>query len=306
MDCDVLVIGCGPAGMTAAQYSARYGRKTIIIDPMPGGQLDLIHKIENYPGFESISGYELMEKMFNQAESFGVTIKYLTAKSLRKIEDYHFEVDTEEGTTIAAKSVIVATGASPRRLGVPGEEEYLGKGVSYCATCDGPFFKNKRVVVVGGGDTALTDALYLSEICDEVVLVHRRHEFRAQKVLQDRVHDRANILKILGRTVKSINGNGEKVTGVTLDDGTGVICDGVFVFVGTQPSTEFLNEGLYNVVNLINGYIFTNFTDAVSRTSMTGVFACGDVRNNTFRQVATAVGDGARAAYDAEGYLSQL
>ena len=218
MDCDVLVIGCGPAGMTAAQYSARYGRKTIIIDPMPGGQLDLIHKIENYPGFESISGYELMEKMFNQAESFGVTIKYLTAKSLRKIEDYHFEVDTEEGT-ITAKSVIIATGASPRRLGVPGEEEYIGKGVSYCATCDGPFFKNKRVVVVGGGDTALTDALYLSEICDEVVLVHRRHEFRAQKVLQDRVHDRANILKILGRTVKSINGNGEKVTDVTLDDG---------------------------------------------------------------------------------------
>ena len=303
MDCDVLVIGGGPAGMTAAQYSARAGRKTILIDPMPGGQLAYIHKIENYPGFESISGYELMEKMLNQTESFGVDIRYVSAKSLKKIEDYHFEVDTDDGI-ITSKTVIVATGASPRKLGVEGEEEYLGKGVSYCATCDGPFFKNKRVVVVGGGDTALTDALYLSEICDEVVLVHRRKEFRAQKVLQDRVHDRANILKILGRTVKSINGNGEKVTDVTLDDGTGVICDGVFVFVGTNPSTEFLKEGLYNRLSLINGYIFTNFTDAVSRTSMTGVFACGDVRNNTFRQVATAVGDGARAAYDAEEYLS--
>ena len=291
--------------MAAAQYSARGGRKTILIDPMPGGQLALIHKIENYPGFESISGYELMEKMLNQTESFGVDIRYLTAKSLRKIEDYHFEVDTEEGV-ITSKSVIIATGASPRRLGVPGEEEYIGKGVSYCATCDGPFFKNKNVVVVGGGDTALTDALYLSEIADRVTLIHRRHEFRAQKVLQDRVNEKGNILKILGRNVKSIVGDEDKVTGVVLDDGSTVICDGVFIFVGTNPSTEFLNEGLYNVINLINGYIFTNFTDAISRTSMTGVFACGDVRNNAFRQVATAVGDGARAAYDAEEYLSSI
>lgn len=303
MNCDVLVIGGGPAGMTAAQYSSRGGRKTILIDPMPGGQLALILKIENYPGFESISGYELMEKMLNQTESFGVDIKYLTAKSLKKIEDYHFEVDTEDGT-ITAKSVIIATGASPRRLGVPGEEEYIGKGVSYCATCDGPFFKNKNVVVVGGGDTALTDALYLSELADRVTLIHRRYEFRAQKVLQDRLNEKGNILKILGRNVKAIVGDENKVTGVVLDDGSTVMCDGVFIFVGTNPSTEFLNEGLYNVINLTNGYIFTNFTDAVSRTSMTGVFACGDVRNNTFRQVATAVGDGARAAYDAEEYLS--
>ena len=185
MDCDILVIGCGAAGLSAAGYGARAGRSVIAIDALaPGGQLLYIDEIENYPGTAATSGYALAEAFEKQAVSFGASIEYLKAESIRK-EDGFFLVGTQNGD-IRAKAVIYAAGADHRHLGCPGEEEYQGKGVSYCATCDGPFFKGRRIAVVGGGDTALTEALYLSRLGSEIHLIHRRSEFRGQKTLQDR------------------------------------------------------------------------------------------------------------------------
>lgn len=297
-DCDVLVLGSGPAGLAAGQYAARAGYDVLVIDPMgPGGQLMFIDEIENYPGIRSISGYALAEKLENQASDFGVRIDYSEALSIEKKEGL-FSVATSDGD-ISAKAVIIATGARHRHLGVPGEEEYAGRGVSYCATCDGPFFKGKKIVVVGGGDTALTDALYLSKLGEHVTVVHRRNEFRAQKVLQERLLAKENISTALGRTLASIDGDGSKVTGVTLDDGTAISCDAVFVFVGTLPNSEIVKD----LVDLDGGFIKT---DGAMRTSLPGVFAAGDVRTTSFRQVVTAAGDGAAAAHSADEYISEL
>lgn len=296
--CDVIVIGGGPAGLASAQYAARAGYEALVIDPMgPGGQLMFIDEIENYPGIRSLSGYALAEKLENQATDFGVKIEYSEALSIEKNEK-SFVVKTSDGD-VEAKAVIIATGARHRHLEVPGEEEYAGRGVSYCATCDGPFFKGKRIVVVGGGDTALTDALYLAKLCESVTIVHRRTEFRAQKVLQKRILEKENIRTELGKNVVSIDGNGEKVTGVTLTDGSKLECDAVFVFVGTLPNSEVVQ----NLVELDRGFIKT---DGAMKTSIDGIFAAGDVRTTTFRQVVTACGDGAVAAHSADEYISNL
>lgn len=296
--CDVIVIGGGPAGLASAQYAARAGYEALVIDPMgPGGQLMFIDEIENYPGIRSLSGYALAEKLENQATDFGVKIEYSEALSIEKNEK-SFVVKTSDGD-VEAKAVIIATGARHRHLEVPGEEEYAGRGVSYCATCDGPFFKGKRIVVVGGGDTALTDALYLAKLCESVTIVHRRTEFRAQKVLQKRILEKENIRTELGKNVVSIDGNGEKVTGVTLTEGSKLECDAVFVFVGTLPNSEVVQ----NLVELDRGFIKT---DGAMKTSIDGIFAAGDVRTTTFRQVVTACGDGAVAAHSADEYISNL
>lgn len=296
--CDVIVIGGGPAGLASAQYAARAGYEALVIDPMgPGGQLMFIDEIENYPGIRLLSGYALAEKLENQATDFGVKIEYSEALSIEKNEK-SFVVKTSDGD-VEAKAVIIATGARHRHLEVPGEEEYAGRGVSYCATCDGPFFKGKRIVVVGGGDTALTDALYLAKLCESVTIVHRRTEFRAQKVLQKRILEKENIRTELGKNVVSIDGNGEKVTGVTLTDGSKLECDAVFVFVGTLPNSEVVQ----NLVELDRGFIKT---DGAMKTSIDGIFAAGDVRTTTFRQVVTACGDGAVAAHSADEYISNL
>lgn len=296
--CDVLVLGGGPAGLASAQYAARAGYDALVIDPMgPGGQLMFIDEIENYPGVKSISGYGLSELLESQANEFGVRIEYSEALSIKK-DGKSFVVNTSDGE-VEAKAVIVATGARHRHLEVPGEEEYAGRGVSYCATCDGPFFKGKKIVVVGGGDTALTDALYLSKLGESVTVVHRRTEFRAQKVLQERLLAKENIKTELGKNIVSIDGNGEKVTGVTLTDGTKLECDAVFIFVGTLPNSEIVKD----VVELDGEFIKT---DRGMRTSVDGIFACGDVRNTTFRQVVTACGDGAIAAHSADEYISNL
>jgi thioredoxin reductase (NADPH) len=298
VETDILVIGSGPAGMSAAQYSARAGWSTTIIDPMgPGGQLLYIDEIENYPGTEKLSGYVLSERMEKQCEAFGVKMEYTRALSIRK-ENNLFYTTADEGE-IVSKAVIVATGAVHRKLEVKGEEEYRGKGVSYCATCDGPFFKGKKVIVAGGGDTALTDAIYLSSLAEEVVIVHRRNEFRAQKVLQDRVKATSNISLVLGDTITEILGDGKEVTGVKLQSGKEIAASGVFVFVGMSPSSDIVS----GIAETDVGYIRT---DSGNRTTLPGLFAAGDVTTTSFRQVVTAASDGARAAHSADEYIRAL
>lgn len=297
---DILVIGSGPAGLSAASYAARAGYSVTAIDQLsPGGQLLLIDEIENYPGLPLTKGYKLAEDMENQAVLFGAEVEYTALSAIRKEEEGRFIASTDSGE-IEAKAVIIATGADHRHLGVKGEEENQGKGVSYCATCDGPFFKGKDVVVVGGGDTALTDAIYLSKIAKSVTVVHRRNEFRAQKALQDRLASCANIRTKLSCNVVEILSDGKKVVGVKLDTGETLDADAVFIFVGIVPNSS-LFRGFVDLDK--NGFIITN--DRME-TSLEGVFAAGDVRTTPFRQVATAAADGAIAAHSADEYISNL
>lgn len=297
MEIDALVIGSGPAGMASGQYLARSGHSTLIIDPMgPGGQLLFIDEIENYPGLEKTNGYLLSEKMEKQCEEFGVEIAYERALSIKK-ENNLFYTKTDE-REIVSKVVIAATGATHRTLGVKGESEYRGKGVSYCATCDGPFFRDKTVVVVGGGDTALTDALYLSQICRKVVIIHRRESFRAQKVLVNKVEKKENISLMMNENILEIKGDGKEVKSVLLQSGKEVITDGVFIFVGILPSSSIFSS----LVDLDNGFIKI---DEKAETRTPGLFAAGDVTASSFRQVVTATGDGARASHSADEYIRE-
>ena len=295
---DVIVVGAGPAGMSAAGYAARAGHDVLLLDAAaPGGQLMFIDQIENYPGFESISGFALAKKMESQATSFGVEVEYGEVTSVKQ-SDGGFIVSTGDGDVLA-RAVILAMGARHRHLEVPGEEEYSGRGVSYCATCDGPFFKGRKVVVVGGGDTALTDAVYLSRLCSSVKVVHRRNEFRAQKAIQDKMRACANIQTVTPHTVKEILGDGEKVTGVVLDDGSLIETDGIFIFTGILPNSQIVKD----LVELDEaGFVRT---DSMMRTSLEGVYAVGDLRTTPFRQVVTAAGDGAVAAHMADEYLNR-
>ena len=297
---DILVIGAGPAGLSAASYAARAGYSVTAIDQLsPGGQLLLIDEIENYPGLPLTKGYKLAEDMENQAVLFGAKVEYTALSAIRKEGEGRFIALTDSGE-IEAKAIIIATGADHRHLGVKGEEENQGKGVSYCATCDGPFFKGKDVVVVGGGDTALTDAIYLSKIAKSVTVVHRRNEFRAQKALQDRLSSCANIRTKLSCNVVEILSDGKKVVGAKLDTGETLDADAVFVFVGIVPNSS-LFSGFVDLDK--NGFIITN---GRMETSLGGVFAAGDVRTTPFRQVATAAADGAIAAHSADEYISNL
>ena len=292
---DILIVGAGPGGMSAAQYGARAGYSTLVLDPMgPGGQLLYIDAIENYPGVGETSGYLLSEAMEKQCASFGVEMDYGAVSSISK-EGNLFVSQTDIGE-VESKAVILATGASHRHLGVKGEEEYRGKGVSYCATCDGPFFRGKKVVVAGGGDTALTDALYLSKLCSTVTIVHRREEFRAQKALQDKIAKVGNISTVMGRNIVEIKGDGSSVKEVVLDGGETIEADGVFVFIGTVPNSSLVER----IAKTENGFVVT---DDSMETTLPGLFACGDVRNTTFRQGVTAASDGAKAAHGADEYI---
>lgn len=296
---DIVVIGAGAAGLSAASYATRAGYKTTVLEVLSaGGQLMLIDMIENYPGFNPISGYELAEKFEAQATSFGAEIEYTEVTKVEKVGNLFTVVTTDD--TYQAKAVIIATGAHHRELGSIGEEKYQGKGVSYCATCDGPFFRGKKVAVIGGGDTALSEALYLAKLCTEVVLIHRRTEFRGQKVLQDRVKNTSNITLNLGHTVKEVKGTNGKVSSIILENDEEILLDGVFVFTGILPNSE-------NFKALVEtdkqGFIVT---DGKMNTSVPGVYAVGDVRTTPFRQVATATGDGAIAAHSADEYISNL
>ncbi len=301
---DILVIGAGPAGLAAAQYGARAARKTTMIEEMaPGGQTLIIDAIENYPGVNKvISGYELGMQFQDQAERFGAELVYATVQSITK-EDDKFTVQTTGGD-YKAPSIIICTGAKHKYLGIPGEEEYTGKGVSYCATCDGPFFRNKKILVVGGGDSACSEALYLAKLSDKVTLIHRRDRFRAQQELAERVMNDPNVDVRLQHTATSIEGDGTKVQRVVLNNlATGEVYteefDAVFVFVGMLPQTALVPD----VEKDETGYIVTN---GRMETSVPGMYAAGDVRNTPFRQIVTAAADGAIAAHCASEYIDEL
>jgi thioredoxin reductase (NADPH) len=302
---DVVVIGAGAGGLTTALYTARANLKTLVIEKgIFGGQMQNTAEIENYSGFGHISGRMLSQYMYNQAVSQGAEYTYGDVVGVEK-KDNTFEVKLQNGDSIVSRSVVIATGVQHRHLGVFGEEEFAGRGVSYCAVCDGAFFKEKHVVVVGGGDSALEEANYLTQFVDKVTIVHRRDKFRGQAILQKRVQDNPKINVILESRVEAIIGtkNVEGVSIVTNDEGDEhdyfLPCDGVFIYVGLDPITKPF-EDLEILDN--NGYIVT---DERMETSIKGLFAVGDVRQKTVRQIATAVGDGAIVGVEVNRFLEE-
>lgn len=301
---DVLIIGAGPAGLTAGIYAARGGLKTGIIEMgMPGGQAASTEKIENYPGFpEGIGGYELMNKFHLQAQAYGAEFIFEEVQNL-ELEGTVKKIHTDS-QTLESKTVIIAAGSKPRSLNVPGEQTFHGRGVSYCATCDGAFFKGKKVVVIGGGDAALEEGSYLTKFADEVTIIHRREDFRAAQIAVERAKNNPKIRFVLESVVEEILGSdhveGVKVHNLKTDEKSILAADGVFVYVGTEPNDKFL-KGELEVEK--RGYIITG---NLLQTNINGVFAAGDIRDTSLRQVATAVGDGALAAVEVEKYLAEM
>ena len=305
---DAIIIGGGPAGLTAGIYLCRARMNTLLIEKaMPGGQAILTEIIENYPGFpHGIAGPELMQKMEEQAVRFGLKIEYGEAAEVKIKEDAEdkvkiVKINNQEYRTL---TIILASGVEASKLSVPGEEELRGRGVSYCATCDAPFFKDQMIVVIGGGDTAIEEALYLTKFAQEVTIIHRRDRLRATKILQERVFSNKKINFAWDSVVTKILGK-EKVEGVLIQNKkTGeekeISCQGVFVFVGNIPNSKFLDE----IIKLDEkGYILT---DDNMMTSQEGIYACGDVRKKLLRQVVTACGEGATAAFAAQKYIEEL
>lgn len=298
---DLIIVGAGPAGLTAGIYAVRYGLNTIVLEKevLPG-QIAATDLIENYTGFTAISGPELMQKFKEHAESAGVKIEFAHVSLVRSENEKKFVV-TDNGD-FEAKAVIIATGANPKKLGIPGEDEFLSKGVSYCATCDAPFYKGKTVMVVGGGESALTDALILSNIAKKVYVVHRRDKLRACTILQQRASKRDNIEIIWDTIPEKIEGKA-KVENVILrnlktDTVSSMPVDGIFIYVGIRPNTEFVNVNKNG-----SGFIVTN---EKLETSVAGIYAAGDCRNTPIWQVVTAVADGAVAAVFAHEYILGL
>jgi len=307
-DLDLIIIGAGPAGLTAAQYGARSNLSVLVLEQLaPGGQALLIDVLENYPGITpGKTGFEFGEDLRRQAEEFGAKILAEHVQSLCKEKD-SFEVTLGNGQKLFSPAVILATGAQHSTLGIPGESEYKGRGVSYCATCDGPFFKNKKIFVVGGGDAACAEAQFLSRLSSQVIHIHRRERFRAQKALADRVLANPNITVRFNTVIKEIKGAGGRVSSVILDSSGGnqvseESADAVFIFAGTIPQTSLVS-GVIKAETDEAGYVITDMRMA---TSVPGLFAAGDVRSSPFRQVVTAAGDGATAAHSAEAYIEDL
>ena len=300
---DMLVVGGGPGGYTAALYAARAGLDTVVLEKLSaGGQMALTEQIDNYPGFEDgIDGFSLAEKMQKQAERFGVSSEY--AEVLRMdLTAVPKLLETSEGT-FRGKTVVLATGANPRTLGVARESELVGRGVAYCAACDGMFYKGKTVVVVGGGNSAAADALLLSRVAKKVILVHRRDTLRATKIYHEPLEQAENVEFRWNSTVSALL-HDSRLTGLRLKDVNtdaehDLACDGVFISVGRAPATELFRRELALDKS---GYIIA---DESTRTSIPGVFAVGDVRTKALRQVVTAVSDGAVAVHYAEEYLAE-
>lgn len=302
---DTLIVGAGPAGLTAAMYCARAGLTCAIIERLaPGGQMALTEHVENYPGFnQSTSGYELSEIMASQATSFGAQIIYDDVLSV-DFAACPKKLSLASGKDVFARTVIIATGVRPAKLGVPGEDEFVGSGVSYCATCDGSFFRDKDVCVVGGGDTAVADAIYLSRICHKVSIIVRRDVLRATAIYNIKLREFDNVEIVWNTTVEEVLGSDFVVTGIKTknkisgEEGT-IDCAALFVAIGTVPNVEFLDDA---VERDATGHIVTN---SVGETSVPGVYAAGDIRSKKLRQITTAVADGANAAEDAAEYLIQ-
>lgn len=304
----VIIIGSGPAGYTAALYLARAGYTPLVIAGAltPGGQLMNTTEVENYPGFvDGILGPDLMEAMHKQAEKFGAQIILNDVVSVDFKDDLK-TVTTDDGETYTANAVIISTGSQVRKLGVPGEQEYSGRGVSYCATCDGFFFRGKPIVVVGGGDSAFEEVLFLTRFGSSVTLIHRRDSFRASKIMIDRARKNEKIKFVLNSVVQSINGSNEDAQSVTVKNVvTGETQDieasGIFVAIGHLPSTSFLNNSI-----ALNEDGTISVQGASTKTSIPGIFAAGDVVDSVYRQAISAAGMGCRAALDAQAYLNDL
>jgi len=299
---DIVIIGAGAADLTASLYAVRAGMKTIVLEKLGvGGQITLTEAVENYPGFPFISGPDLMDKFEKHVEKFGVEIVYE--------EVYDIKMGTESHTVVTddaeyeTRAVIVATGSMPRKLGVEGEEKFIGKGVSFCAVCDGPFFKDKEVALIGGGDAAIKESIYLTQIVKKVTVIHRRDKLRAEKILQNQAFANPKIELIWDSVVDHIVGD-ERFEGIVIknvhhpEQKREMKVDGVFVYIGHIPNTKFID-----VKKTSNGLIIT---DECVKTSRPGIYAAGDCRNTCLRQIATCVGDGALAAYNAGEYVEKL
>ncbi len=301
---DVVIIGAGPAGMTAAVYTSRGSLSTLMIERgIPGGQMANTEEVENYPGFGHILGPELSTKMFEHAKKFGAEYAYGDVTEIIDGEEYKTIISGKK--QYKTRAIILSTGAEYKKMGIPGEAELGGRGVSYCAVCDGAFFKNKNLIVIGGGDSAVEEGVYLTRFADKVTIVHRRDQLRAQKILQDRAFANEKIDFIWNATVKEIHEKDGKVGSATLVstvDGTESVVDtdGVFVYIGMVPLTApFKDLGILNEA----GYIVTN---EKMETSVAGIFAAGDVRDKTLRQIVTATGDGSIAAQAVQHYVEEL
>ncbi|MEK4533182.1 thioredoxin-disulfide reductase [Solibacillus sp. FSL W7-1472] len=301
---DVVIIGAGPAGMTAAVYASRANLSTLMIERgIPGGQMANTEAVENYPGFDTILGPELSTKMFEHAKKFGAEYAYGDVNEIIDGEEYKIIVSGKK--QYKTRTIIITTGAEYKKLGIPGETELGGRGVSYCAVCDGAFFKQKKLIVIGGGDSAVEEGIYLTRFADKVTIVHRRDKLRAQKIIQDRAFANEKIDFIWNTTVKEIHevdGKVGKVTLVSTVDGTETeeAADGVFVYVGMLPLTA-----PFASLNILNeaGYIVTN---EKMETSIPGIYAAGDVRDKMLRQIVTATGDGSIAAQSAQHYVEEI
>lgn len=300
---DIIIVGGGPAGLTAGLYAARAGLKTLLIETFSVPvQAVVTDRIENYPGFpDGIGGFELIEKFKNQAKKFGLEFVVGNVVKIEKNTEWHVVIEENIYNSL---SIIVATGASPQKLNVPGEDKFKGKGVSYCAVCDGALYKGKDIVAIGGGDTAVEEALFLTKFCRKVTLIHRRDRLRAVKILQERVLSNKKTEFVWDSVVSEILGSQKieavRIKNIKTQEEKNLSCDGVFIFVGLIPNTSFLkgiielNEKEYIVV------------DENMKTSKEGIFACGDCRKKLLRQVVTACGDGAMAAFSARQYIEEL
>jgi thioredoxin reductase (NADPH) len=307
---DVVIIGSGPAGLTAALYAARASLEPIVVEGTvdggpTGGQLTLTTDVENYPGFpDGIMGPELIMGMRAQAERFGTT--YVTEDVVSaKVDAQPIRLETASGAEIHTRSLIIATGAKPRRLDVPGEADLWGSGVSACATCDGFFFKDKHVVIVGGGDSAMEEATFLTKFASKVTVIHRRSELRASKIMQERAFKNDKIEFVWNAEVAEVHGEDGTVSGLTLRDTESgqtrdFACEGLFLAIGHIPNTWLFSETLDTDEE---GYLLVD--EPSTRTNAEGVFACGDVIDQTYRQAVTAAGTGCRAAIDAERWLAE-
>ncbi len=301
---DLIIIGAGPAGMTAAVYGARAGLKVLMLDKgAPGGQMVNTYEVENYTGFENISGPDLSMKMFEHTQKLGVTYAYGYVKSIQDKGSTKIVVTEDE--EFIAKAVIIATGTVNRRLGAIGEEKLAGRGISWCAICDGAFFRNKDVVVIGGGNSALEEALYLAGICRKVTIIHRRNEFRADRIVQERVKTNEKITLELEALVESFNEKDGKLGSITLrnvktNETKELPCDGAFIYIGQEPVSSMFKD-LVKVNE--QGYIITN---EHMETNIKGIYAAGDVCEKDLRQIITATSDGAIASQSALKYIESL
>jgi len=299
---DIAIIGGGPAGLTAGIYAVRAGLKIIIFEKIyPGGQIQNTSTLENYPGFISISGNELAENMHLHAKQLGAEFMLESVKSITG-EHNNFTVNLENNSEIKAKNIILATGTTWKKMDIIGESEYIGRGISSCAVCDGFFYKERDVVVVGGGDSAVEESLYLTRFCKSVTVIHRRDMLRAQKIIQDKAFKNNKISFVWDSVPHEVTGDGVKVTSlkvknVKTDELTDIPTDGIFVYIGMQPNSSYIPVNYLKTDS--QGFIITNEN---LETSVKGIFAAGDIRSNAFRQIITACADGAKAVKSIENH----